>query len=132
MASHNDFGKWGEMYAAQYLERNGYIILERDWRIGHKDIDIIALKDNKIIFVEVKTRSSDDFRDPMLSVDQDKRRNLLSAGKAYMSRRHWDHNFQYDVILLVGTDETNIRLEHIPDCIHPAPRFYGSGRPYRR
>lgn len=131
MASHNDFGKWGEQYAALYLERNGYIILERDWHVGHKDIDIIALKDNKIYFIEVKTRSSDDLFDPMLAVDQEKRRNLLSVGRAYMKMRHWDHDFQYDVIILVSRDETDIRLEHIPDCIHPEPFYYGT-RPKRK
>ncbi len=132
MASHNDFGKWGEMLAAQYLERNGYIILERDWRCGHRDIDLIALKDNKIIFVEVKTRSSDTYMDPMLAVDRQKRQNLLSAGRAYMSRRHWDHDFQYDVIIIVGSDEVNARIEHVPNCIFPEPKYYGGRGYYRR
>jgi putative endonuclease len=134
MAAHNDFGKWGEQFAAQYLERNGYIILERDWHLGHKDLDIIALKDNKIIFVEVKSRSKDGLMDVMLAIDEDKRRNLLSAGKAYMQHRNYDHDFQYDVIIVIGTDEVSARIEHIPNCIFPKPRYYGGrgGYYYRR
>ena len=132
MALHNEIGKWGEMLAAQYLERNGYIILERDWRCGHKDIDLIALKDNKIIFVEVKTRSTEGMVDIMLAVDEQKRRNLLSAGRAYMKGRNYDRDFQYDVIIIVGTDETSARIEHVPNCIFPRPKYYGGGGGYRR
>lgn len=42
MARHNELGKWGEQYAADYLQGLGYDIIERDWRFGHRDIDIIA------------------------------------------------------------------------------------------
>ena len=42
MASHNELGKWGEDIAANYLERLGYTIIERDWKSGHRDLDIIA------------------------------------------------------------------------------------------
>ena len=43
MAAHNELGKWGEDMAEAYLRNNGYIILERDWHSGHRDIDIIAI-----------------------------------------------------------------------------------------
>ena len=42
MAAHNELGKWGEDTAARYLSDKGYVIIARDWRIGHRDIDIIA------------------------------------------------------------------------------------------
>ena len=56
MAAHNDTGKWGEDLAAKYLEEKGYTIVERDWKSGRRDIDIIALDDDVVVFVEVKTR----------------------------------------------------------------------------
>ena len=57
MAAHNELGKWGEDCAADYLQRKGYTIVERDWKSGHRDIDIIAAdKDGTIVFIEVKTR----------------------------------------------------------------------------
>ena len=43
MAQHNDLGKWGETFAADFLQKQGYIIRERDWQFGKRDIDIIAL-----------------------------------------------------------------------------------------
>ena len=56
MASHNNFGKWGEDVAANYLLENGFEILARNWRHGHKEIDIIAQRNGALYFVEVKTR----------------------------------------------------------------------------
>lgn len=58
MATHNDFGKWGEDRAEEYLRQLGYSILSRDWHNGHKDIDIVAYdnRDDTLVIVEVKTR----------------------------------------------------------------------------
>ena len=75
MAQHNDFGKWGEDLAVHYLSEKGYAILERDWRYGHKDIDIIAISDDTLVFVEVKTRRNDTFMRPEQSVDWKKIKN---------------------------------------------------------
>ena len=61
MARHNELGKAGEDFAASYLEHAGYGIIERDWRQGSRDIDIVARTEDgtTVVFVEVKTRSSD-------------------------------------------------------------------------
>ena len=61
MALHNELGKWGEEYAVGYLRDKGYEIIQQDWRIGHRDIDIIARTPDRttVVFVEVKTRTSD-------------------------------------------------------------------------
>ena len=56
MAAHNDFGIQGEDIAIQHLRTKGYDILDKNWRSGHKEIDIIARKDDTIVFVEVKAR----------------------------------------------------------------------------
>ena len=63
MAEHNDLGKWGEEYAAVYLQKQGYVILDRDWRYGRSksDIDIICKTPDMriVVFVEVKTRATE-------------------------------------------------------------------------
>lgn len=56
MARHNEFGKWGEDIAVQYLLNRGFEILARNWRHEHKEVDVIAQKNNVLYFVEVKTR----------------------------------------------------------------------------
>ena len=68
MAAHNELGEWGEEVAVRYLEQKGYVILERDWKSGHRDIDIIAQDKDTIVFVEVKTRRNRLFAEPEMSV----------------------------------------------------------------
>ena len=53
MAAHNELGKWGENLAAEYLQDKGYEILERDWKSGHHDLDIVAKEDDTLVVVEV-------------------------------------------------------------------------------
>ena len=67
MARHNDLGAWGESIAREYLITRGYTIIEHDKRMGHYEIDIIALKGNRIIFIEVKTRLAGSF-DPLEAI----------------------------------------------------------------
>ncbi|MCR4994641.1 MAG: YraN family protein [Bacteroidales bacterium] len=61
MARHNEFGKWGEDIAAGYLTEHGFEILKRNWRSSHKEIDIVAQKDEVLHFVEVKTRHGEEW-----------------------------------------------------------------------
>ena len=55
MAAHNELGKEGELLAANHLQSEGYVIRHRNWRCGHKELDIVAEKDGTLVFVEVKT-----------------------------------------------------------------------------
>ena len=89
MARHNELGKAGEDFAASYLEHAGYGIIERDWRQGSRDIDIVARTEDgtTVVFVEVKTRSSDAIVRPEDAVDARKIRNLGRAADAYVNER---------------------------------------------
>ena len=69
MAAHNELGKWGEDLATAYLEQKGYTIVERDWKSGRRDIDIIAIDGNTVVFVEVKTRKNSVFGEPEEAID---------------------------------------------------------------
>ena len=64
MAAHNELGKWGEEKAAQYLIKKGYQILKRDWKTRHRDLDIVALDEDELVIVEVKTRRNQLFTKP--------------------------------------------------------------------
>ena len=69
MATHNELGKWGEQVAERHLLEKDYRIVQCNWRYGHRDIDIIAAKDDMLVFVEVKTRRNNMFTDPEMAVD---------------------------------------------------------------
>jgi len=72
MATHNEIGKSGEAIAAEWLKEKGYQILERNWKLGRLEIDLIAAKGEWLHFSEVKTRSSRQWGDPEISVTPQK------------------------------------------------------------
>ena len=121
MARHNELGKAGEDFAASYLEHAGYGIIERDWRQGSRDIDIVARTEDgtTVVFVEVKTRSSDAIVRPEDAVDTRKIRNLGRAADAYVKERAIWNELRFDLINIVGTAPENFRLEHIIDAFNP-------------
>ena len=116
MAAHNDLGKWGERLAADYLQGRGYVIMERDWKSGHRDIDIIAQDGDTIVFVEVKTRRNNDFTDPVDAVGYQKIRNLQQAANHYVKYSHIDGDIRFDIISIVGTPDSHAEIEHIKDA----------------
>ncbi|WP_294748057.1 YraN family protein [uncultured Prevotella sp.] len=116
MAAHNELGKWGEDCAADYLQRKGYTIVERDWKSGHRDIDIIAVDENRtVVFVEVKTRRNRVFGEPEESVDYRKMRNLQAAINHYVKYRRIDNEIRFDIITVVGTIGSEPEIDHLID-----------------
>lgn len=122
MARHNETGRWGEDIAAEYLAANGYAIADRNWRCGHYEIDIVAYKGSRIIFVEVKTRSDND-EDPLEAVDKDKTSRLIRAAVVYINTYEIDHDIQFDLIAINGTS-SDYAIEHIPDAFIPPLKTY--------
>ena len=84
MAEHNDLGKKGEMMAEAHLLKNGYTIVEKNWRFGRAEIDIIAQKDHTLAIVEVKTRTTDWFGNPQDFVNHKKKGLLINAANEYI------------------------------------------------
>ena len=125
MAQHNKLGKWGEEYAANYLLGKGYDILERDWRIGHRDIDIIARspEGDTVVFVEVKTRTNDVVTDPRDAVDLRKIRSIGWAANAYVKQHNVIDLLRFDIISIVGSNDTNAIITHVEDAFNPCCAF---------
>ena len=115
MAAHNELGKWGEDLAADYLQRKGYTIIERDWKSGKRDLDIIAQDGNVIVFVEVKTRRNRLYGNPEESVDYHKLQNLQQAISHYVKFKHIRQEIRFDIISIVGTVGTDPDIQHIQD-----------------
>ena len=118
MAVHNELGKWGEDVAVAYLQRKGSTILERDWHSGHRDIDIIALNEERdmLVFVDVKTRRNRMFTDPIDAVNFQKIRNLQRAANHYIKYRCVDLEVRFDIISVVGQLNMEPEVEHIEDA----------------
>ncbi len=121
MAEHNDLGKWGEDEAALYYEDRGYEILERDWKVGKRDIDLIALTEDKdtLVFVEVKTRHNNDLQEPEEAVDVKKMRNLAIAANAYVKLHGLDMDVRFDIISVIGKCSCVESIECFEDAFNP-------------
>ncbi len=121
MATHNDFGKWGEDTAVAYLHDQGYTIRERGWRHGKFEIDIIALSPDGVtcVFVEVKTRRSGEVALPSDAVDEKKMRNLGIAADAYVKMFDIHEELRFDVVSIVGLSAGNMQIEHLEDAFNP-------------
>lgn len=102
MARHNELGLAGEEEACRYLMHRGYRLLDRNWRVGHLELDIVADYYGEIVFVEVKTRSSQTQVPVEAAVNLEKQKNILEAAHHYILDKHLDQPFRFDIITVVG------------------------------
>lgn len=115
MASHNELGKQGEQLAIDFLVARGYTIVERNYRYLKAEVDIIATKEDLLIAVEVKTRSSDYFGNPQDFIKSKKIKLLVTAIDHYVNQRDLDVAVRFDIIAIT-TNEKPYKLEHIEDA----------------
>ncbi len=116
IAPNNELGTWGEEQAADFLIHKGYTILERDWKSGHRDIDIIATNGQVVVFVEVKARRNRIFGEPEDAVDYMKMHNLRAAINHYVKFKNIRLDIRFDVITVVGTPYMGqAEITHIED-----------------
>jgi putative endonuclease len=116
VAAHNELGKWGEDLAVAYLQGKGYAVIERDWKSGHRDIDIIVKdEDGTIVFVEVKTRRNRVFGEPEEAIDYRKMQSLQQAINHYIKFHRINSEVRFDIISIVGTIGSEPEINHIKD-----------------
>lgn len=118
MAEHNILGRRGELLAAEYLENKGYTVLDRNWRSGHKELDLVARSGNTLVVVEVKTRGSARFGNPEDAVDMRKIRRLVLATDAYLRLKCLDMNVRFDIVTIIDSGG-KVTVEHIEDAFFP-------------
>ncbi len=117
MAQHNDFGRRGELLAKQFLEQQGYEILDENWCFGKAEVDLIAYKNKTIIFIEVKTRSGNGFGQPEDFVDGKKQNLLSEAAEEYIFLMQHQGEIRFDIIaILFDKKLENYKLRHIEDA----------------
>lgn len=110
-------GSRGEEYAVEWLRNNGFYIVERNWRIGRYEIDIIAQRWDTLHFVEVKTRHSGGWQSAYDSIDEQKVRSMRRAVSAYRAIHRVPLNTQFDLISLREQDDGSYTLEYTENII---------------
>jgi putative endonuclease len=117
MAEHNELGKLGEDLAVEFLEKEGYEILEKNWTFQKAEVDIIAKKENILAIIEVKTRSSLDFGLPQDFVKPKKIQLLVKAVNEYVILNDFDFEVRFDIIAVHKEGDT-FAIEHILDAFY--------------
>jgi putative endonuclease len=113
--NHFETGNIGENLAVEFLQKNGFNILERNWRSKHLEIDIIASKNHQLIFVEVKTRRSLAFGYPEESINKIKMKRLRLAASVYQFKHPQFRSIQFNVIAIVMLPDQPIALTMFED-----------------
>ena len=115
MAIHNDLGKKGEAIAVEFLQKNNYQILERNWRFKKAEIDVIAKKNDVLAVVEVKTRSSNYFGNPQDFVNPKKIKLMVLAMNEYILKNNLDIELRFDIIAITK-NKSSFNVEHFQDA----------------
>ena len=102
-------GDAGEEYCAKYLKKHGFKILDRNYRKTFGEIDIIALKNELLCFVEVKTRHYNSMTQPYEAVDYRKRQRIIKAAQAYLTEKNIQMYCRFDVCEVI-TDKESLKL----------------------
>lgn len=122
MAKHNILGDKGEDFACRYLEGKGFEILCRNWRHKRLEVDIIAKREDFLVVVEVKTRSSNAFGYPESFVDRQKMQNLINAAAEYMRQNGLECGVRFDVVALTKR-ASGFEVEHFEDAFNSTHAF---------
>ena len=93
-------GNYGESLAFDFLQQQGFVVLERNWRYKHCEVDIICQKNNILHFVEVKTRTNQKFGNPEESISQKKMNALKKVAEEYLIQHTEFVQIQFDVVAI--------------------------------
>jgi putative endonuclease len=109
--THIETGRIGETYGAEYLEQEGYEILDRNYRTRFGEIDIIARDSGDLVFVEVKTRTSEQYGLPEEAVDKRKQQKLIRMALTYVADEGYDGDYRIDVLAIEVENNRPKRVE---------------------
>lgn len=126
----NPIGILGEQEAAKMLEKKGFRVVEKNWRMGHLEVDLIAENKKEIVFIEVKTRTSTfGNKMPEEYVDLLKRKRIITAANAYIKYKQIAKIPRFDIIgILIDAKTNNITYcKHIENAFYPQLRTINSG-----
>lgn len=118
----NEIYKIGEDLSAKFLERKGYSILHKNYRVKGGEIDLIAHDRDSLVFIEVKTRSKHSIKQAMMSISYTKRKRITYTAERYIIQ-HPDcvkSRFRFDVIFVwYFRNSDTYKIEHLENAFHP-------------
>ncbi|MFL1012388.1 YraN family protein [Flavisericum labens] len=117
MAQHNQLGKKGEQLAVDVLLKNGYDVIERNYRFDKAEVDVIAQKNDTLAIIEVKTRSTTDFGNPQDFVKPKQIQRLVKAVNEYVTVNELDVEVRFDIIAIVKEGK-GYRIEHLENAFY--------------
>ena len=118
MSDHNELGKVGEKMAADHLEKKGFKILHKNYYYGKAEVDIVAMKDNQVVFVEVKTRESSYLSGPEYTVSLKKQKQIIKAADAYLKEFNLEQESRFDIITIIVNSQYS-KLDHMEGAFFP-------------
>ena len=117
MTTAAETGRAGERAATEHLRRAGYDIRALNWRQGRDELDIVALKDGILHFVEVKTRRAGSLTPPEAAATRHKFRALSHAAACYLRTVDWQGEVQFDLAAAEAAPDGSIRVELIENAL---------------
>lgn len=112
-----EIGARGEDIATEWLRQHGFYIVERNWRVGRYEMDIIAEHYDTMHFVEVKTRRQGGWQSAYDSIDEQKRRSLRRAAMAYRAMHRLRHNIEFDLIAITVDNQGATSVDFVENII---------------
>ena len=113
MSLHNEVGKIGEDLARKFLEKNGYKILEQNYRTRFAEIDLVAENKNVLVFIEVRTKVGENFGSPEDTLNKQKLWKVLQNAKSYAGFKKWNGACRIDAVCIVLKPDLSVqRLTH--------------------
>lgn len=121
-AARQALGELGELIAARWLRRTGWRVVQRRFRSGHRDIDLVVERDGTVVFVEVKARRGARFGHPIEAVNWRKQKELAKSAQVWIDRHGQPHEvYRFDVIGVL-VDGEQVRIRHVENAFTlPAP-----------
>jgi putative endonuclease len=110
-------GDWGEAVAARHLEQTGWVILERKFRAGRKEIDLVARRGGVVAFVEVKTRGDGSLTHPLEAIDRRKQDDVREVAEAWIRQNGGtEHTFRFDAVAVRRVRDGLPEVEHLEEA----------------
>lgn len=108
-------GREGERATIEFLSKQGYIIIETNWRYRRYEIDILCEKADTLVAVEVKTRTSRLYGEPETFVSRGQKKRIIESTQAYIEANHLEKEVRFDIIGVIN-DHGRYTIHHIPDA----------------